>query len=199
MSLRVGISLRRALLAPAEVSQRKGLPATSIARTLADIALRLPLVEAVVVADMALQKGLTDLTELRAYTAQRERSRGIRRLRRVLDLAEPASESPMETRLRLLLVLGGLPRPSAQVTIHDGQGRFAGRPDLYYPDHRLGLEYDGGMHRTSLVDDDRRQNRLLGAGVRLLRFTAADVQYTPEVVVAQVRSALSAPSGRFPP
>jgi very-short-patch-repair endonuclease len=79
----------------------------------------------------------------------------------------------------MLLVLAGLPRPRAQVAIHDASGRFAGRPDLYYESHRLGIEYDGAIHRTALVQDNRRQNRLLGAGVRLLRFTAADVLDNP--------------------
>jgi hypothetical protein len=36
-----------------------------------------------------------------------------------------------------------------------------------------------------------RQNRLLNAGYRLLRFTAADLRGTPEAIVAQVRAALS--------
>ena len=96
----------------------------------------------------------------------------------------------METRLRMLLVLNGLPRPEVQVTIRDRSGGFVGRPDLYYSDHRLGLEYDGGTHRVSLVDDNRRQNRLLTAGVRLLRFTSSDVLRHPEGVLAQVRDML---------
>jgi hypothetical protein len=117
--------------------------------------------------------------------------RGIGRLRKVTELTEPAAESPMETRLRLLLVLAGLPRPHVQVSLHDRQGRFLGRPDLYYPDQRLGLEYDGGSHRKSLAEDDRRQNRLQSAGIRLLRFTAPDVYSSPELVVGQVRALLS--------
>ena len=97
----------------------------------------------------------------------------------------------METRLRMLLVLARLPRPEAQVAIRDGN-RFLGRPDLYYRSHRLGLEYDGGIHKDKLVEDNRRQNLLLEAGVRLLRFTAADIYGTPDLVVAQVRRALVA-------
>ncbi len=65
-----------------------------------------------------------------------------------------------------------------------------GRPDLYYPSHRLGIEYDGGTHRTSLVEDNRRQNRLGNAGIRLLRFTSADYYNAPEAIVSQVRTAL---------
>jgi len=96
----------------------------------------------------------------------------------------------MESRLRMLLILGGLPRPAAQVSIHDRPG-FAGRPDLYYEGHRLGIEYDGGTHRDSLAEDNRRQNRLLDAGVRLLRFTAGDVYNNPDSIVVQVRGLLS--------
>ncbi len=97
----------------------------------------------------------------------------------------------METRLRMLLVLAGLPRPEAQVSLHDGSGRFLGRADLYYPSQRLVIEYDGGTHRTSLVEDNRRQNLLLSAGYRLLRFTFADIREAPEAVVDQVKRALA--------
>ncbi len=97
----------------------------------------------------------------------------------------------METRLRMTVVLGVLPRPEAQVTISDASGRAIGRIDLYYPAQRLGLEYDGATHEGSLAEDNRRQNRLFTAGIRLLRFTAADVYRTPELVVRQVRETLS--------
>jgi very-short-patch-repair endonuclease len=52
------------------------------------------------------------------------------------------------------------------------------------------LEYDGGVHRDSLADDNRRQNRLINSGYRLLRFTAGDIYQTPDSVVDQVRWAL---------
>ncbi|HEY8679539.1 MAG TPA: DUF559 domain-containing protein [Candidatus Dormibacteraeota bacterium] len=53
------------------------------------------------------------------------------------------------------------------------------------------LEYDGATHRTSLVEDNRRQNRLLNAGYRILRFTVADINGTPDALIAQVREALA--------
>jgi len=109
----------------------------------------------------------------------------------VLEYAEGAAESAMESRLRMLLVLNGLPRPEVQVTIRDSTGSIIGRPDLYYRDHSLGVEYDGETHRASLVEDNRRQNRLLLADVILLRFTAADVLRRPDSVVTQVRNALT--------
>jgi hypothetical protein len=96
----------------------------------------------------------------------------------------------------MLLVQNGLPRPEVQVTIRDDGGSFLGRPDLYYREQRLGLEYDGETHRASLVEDNRRQNRLLLAEVRLLRFTASDVLRRPNSVIAQVRNALAQSSSK---
>jgi len=77
------------------------------------------------------------------------------------------------------------------VNLHDDNGQFLGRADLYYRSHRLVIEYDGATHRATLVEDNRRQNRILAAGYRLLRFTAADLR-DPASVVAQVRAALAA-------
>lgn len=190
---RSGVSVSRAELDECDIVERRGLRATSTLRTMADIAQRQPLVEAVVAADMALHRRLIDLVELEACVASIARQRGVARLRRVIELAEPKAESAMETRLRMLLVLAGLPRPEAQVSLHDDRGTFLGRPDLYYRAQRLALEYDGGTHRESLVGDDRRQNRLVNAGFRMLRFTAADVQRKPDLLVAQVRAALRPP------
>ena len=117
---------------------------------------------------------------------------GTRSLRSLAGHAEPA-ESPMETRLRWLLVQAGLPRPHVQSDLHDGAGRFVGRPDLYYPTARLVIEYDGSNHKERLVEDNRRQNLLINAGFRILRFTAADVNNEPDIVAARVRSALIPP------
>jgi very-short-patch-repair endonuclease len=46
-------------------------------------------------------------------------------------------------------------------------------------------------HGCRILAINRRRNRLLTAGFRLLRFTASDVLRTPELVVAQVRAALA--------
>ena len=96
----------------------------------------------------------------------------------------------METRLRWLLLQAGLPRPQVQTALHDSAGRFVGRADLYYPEARLVIEYDGVNHRERLVEDNRRQNLLMNAGFRLLRFTAADLHQRPEIIKALVGQAL---------
>ena len=109
---------------------------------------------------------------------------------RALALLAAPAESPMETRLRWLLIQARLPHPQVQANLRDGSSRFVGRVDLYYPAARLVLEYDGANHRERMVEDNRRQNALVNAGYRLLRFTAADIHGRPAVVVAQVREAL---------
>ncbi len=97
----------------------------------------------------------------------------------------------METRLRWLLLEARLPRPEVQTDLCDASGRFVGRADLYYPQARLVIEYDGSNHRDRLVEDNRRQNALVNAGFRLLRFTAADLKLRQDAVTGQVRSALA--------
>ena len=159
---------------------RRGFPTTSAIRTVVDLAGKNTLTERVVAADMFPHAKLVTVAQLA----------GIARLRRVADFAEPLAESPMETRLRMVLVLAGLPRPEVQGSIHDDQGHPLGRADLLYRVQRLAVEFDGGNHRDRLVDDNRRQNRLIGAGFRLLRFTAADVYRYPDSVAMQAHQAL---------
>ena len=196
VSGRTGIVVRRSELAAREVVSLRGYKATSIIRTLKDLCSRLSLTEAVVLADAALHRGLVSIDTLdraiRAYGGLP----GVANFRRVLAYAEPAAESPMETRLRMLLVLAGPPRPVAQVPVHDRLGRFVGRPDLLYRECKLGLEYDGATHRASLAEDNRRQNRLLDAGISLLRFTANDIYQTPQSVVDLVRARVEARGAR---
>lgn len=182
VSSRVGMLVRRRALPKKEVVTVQGLRATSVERTLRDLCARLPLTEAVVLCDMALHGRLVKISALRGTAAIEKVSRYV----------EPAAESPMESRLRMLLVLAGLPRPEAQVDVRDRFLRFLGRPDLYYREPRLALEYDGGIHRETLAEDNRRQNRLVDSGVRLLRFTAGDIYNSPDLVVGMVRKALAA-------
>ena len=186
---RAGVTLRRAALRSSEVVVRHGFRTTSAMRTAADLGSRRDLIESVVALDMALHAGLIKLAELQEHVASNSGAKGIKRLRRAAGLAEPRSESPMETRLRLILIRGRLPRPEAQVELCDRNGRFIARVDLYFPDQRLVIEYDGSNHKERLDADLRRHNALLNAGYRVLRFTAVDLS-SPKTVVAEVRQAL---------
>lgn len=191
VSGRVGMAIRRAAMAAEEIVLVRGMRALVPVSAVAGACCRLSLTEGVVVLDAAAHKALVEVDELIQWARRHPGHRGVRNLRRAIDLADPKAESPMESRLRMVLVLGGLPQPSTQAVIHDAGGRFVARLDLYYAQSRLGIEYDGQVHRESLAEDNRRQNSLLSAGVRLLRFTAGDVLGNPDRVVDHVRRELS--------
>jgi hypothetical protein len=142
-----------------------------------------------VVLDMAVQARLTDRDALARYASSVMGRPGVFRLRTLAGLTAPA-ESPMETRLRWLLLSAGLPLPQVQADLYDNAGEFVGRADLYYPPAHLVVEFDGGNHRDRLVDDNRRQNLILNAGYHILRFSGTDLRTRPDVVIAQVRAAM---------
>src|SRR5260370_17581920 len=74
----------------------------------------------------ALRAGLDHQSELASHVATHPGEKGIRRLRRALGLADPRSESPMETRLRLELIMARLPRPSVQSELSTRRGNSTG-------------------------------------------------------------------------
>src|SRR5215468_10825192 len=90
-------------------------------------------------------------------------------------LRSDGAESPMESRLRMVLVLAGLPAPAVNQPLYDACGVFLARP--YLRIDRVLVEFDGSVHRDAQVfaSDARRQNRLLEAGYTVLRYTASDV------------------------
>lgn len=98
----------------------------------------------------------------------------------------------METRLRLILLDGGLPSPVVNEAVCDAGGRFLARPDLRIG--RVIIEFDGAVHRSAQRhrEDVRRQNALIQAGYVVLRYTAGDVYHRAEPIVAEVRAALAA-------
>jgi Protein of unknown function (DUF559) len=189
---RIGVRLRRAALSSCEVVTRNGLRVTTPLRTVRDLGSRKDLVESVVAIDMALHAGLVELATLVAHVQANGGAKGISRLRKAVSLANSLAESPMEPRLRLAIVSAGLPAPSVQVELRDTSGLLLGRADLYYPDVRLVIEFDGQNHRDRLVADDRRQNALVNAGYHLLRFTSADLRNQGSVAfqVGQARELL---------
>jgi very-short-patch-repair endonuclease len=163
-------------------------------RAVADLVRRLPLVEAVVVADAAVRSGLCDARALQDELLAHGGLRGVVQARRVLDLADPRAESPPETRLRLALRSAGL-APVPQFVVLDAHGRFVARVDLAVPELRLALEHDGRtVHEQADVfrDDRRRQNALVAAGWTVLRFTAADLRHGAAPAVAQVLAVVRA-------
>ncbi|PRY49322.1 hypothetical protein LY71_10698 [Geodermatophilus tzadiensis] len=190
-----GLRVRRASLAGDDVERRRGVPATTPETTALDLARQVDGDEAVVAVDRVLASGLVDLADLRARAA-RCRGRGSARARAVCALADERSESPQETRLRVLVVRSGLPVPVPQFTIRVG-GRFVARVDLAWPDLRVAVEYDGRWHGGAgqFVRDRQRLNRLQEAGWRVVFVTAEDL-HRPGELVARVDRALAVASVR---
>lgn len=172
-----------------DVTMVDGLAVTTPTRTAFDGLRLLRGAERLVVADAMCHLGLTSVPELRAYFGSRGRLRNLRIGEQLVDLVEPLAESPMETRLRVALVDGGLPRPAVQYDVFAPSGGFVARLDLAYPVERAAVEFDGAWHWERRRDDDRRRDRLRALGWDVLVFSAEDLR-TPEVVAARVAAAL---------
>ena len=191
VSTRSGMRVRRRELDAGDVVKAQGFRATVPIWTVRELCARSSLTEAVVFADTALYGRLISTKQL-SVAAEVSGVHGVRMLRRILEHVEPKAESPMEARLRMVAVLGGLSRPEAQVEIRDSFFGLIARVDLYYRKEKVAIEYDGATHKDSIAEDNQRQNRLLEVGVRLLRFTAVDVYQTPDLDVRTIKMALAA-------
>lgn len=184
---RANLLVRSRDLRTDESTEIRGLPVTTIARTALDIALHQPRTDAQWVVDQCLARGLDEAA------VPVGRRRGTARLRAMLEAGEAASESPLESAVRLLLLDAGLPRPHPQYVVRGDDGGFLARVDLAWPRQRLVLEADGiGWHSAPapLLRDRWRQNTLTVAGWAVLRATWADVP-APAGLATTVRSLLA--------
>lgn len=188
---RAGIRVREAQLPLRDRGDVDDVRCLRPLRAVADLLRRLPLAEAVVVADASQRAQLVSEEAIRQELTRHAGLRGVRQAHLVVGLSDPLSESPPESRLRLVLVQAGL-RPAVQHDVHDARGHRLARVDLAFPAYKVALEYDGReVHEREDVftHDRRRQNDLVRAGWIVLRFCAADLR-RPAWVVQQVREAL---------
>ncbi|WP_311598620.1 type IV toxin-antitoxin system AbiEi family antitoxin domain-containing protein [Streptomyces millisiae] len=195
---RPGLRVRRTLVPPEARTSLRGILLTTPARTCADLLLHLPREAAVSSLDSALhQKLLTEADRLTVLSHLSGRP-GAPRARDWMRLADHRAESPLETRIRLICLDGGLPPPLLQWPIWDPHHRCGYRIDLGWPHHLVALEADGtGPHTTpqALYRDRTRQNRLacLLPGLTLFRFTWADTHTPEQSILTPLRQALRAP------
>ncbi|HWC35890.1 MAG TPA: DUF559 domain-containing protein [Mycobacteriales bacterium] len=144
-----------------------------------------------VVADALANDGLVSGEDLAAYAMDHRPLRNIRTLDRAIALIDPLAESPMETRLRLLLISAGLPRPVSQHVVRDDLGGFVARLDLAFPAQRVAIEYDGAFHWNQRRADDRRRDAIRALGWMVLVVSAEDYYRTPAAIVSAVRDAIA--------
>jgi very-short-patch-repair endonuclease len=188
-----GLFVHRDQVDPDEIVDIAGIQMTSPVRTAYDLARRGDLIQRVVAVDaLANAHGFEpDLLLLNA--ARHQGSRGNQDIAAVLTHADRRAGSPMETRLRLILVCAGLPRPHVQWPVQNPAARTAAWLDLAYPEHMIGIEYDGSGHTepATVLRDIDRHTALLDQGWQVYRYTKHDVLRQPDRIVAQIRRALA--------
>jgi very-short-patch-repair endonuclease len=153
------------------------------------LAATLSLIDVVVLGDACLGRGLATTAQLQQMADAERHTRGVRRMRRALPLLDSRAESAMESRLRVLMVLAGLPVPQVNRDVVEN-GQWLARPDLSYPRLRIAIEYEGDHHRTDRRQwrSDKRRRRLLeGAGWVVVEVTVDDVYRYPDELISRVR------------
>jgi hypothetical protein len=178
---------------PVRTTMRKGLPISTPEQTLLDLAaVGVKLVDLVVVADGMIKAGQTTPERLIEAAAEWH-GRGCRVARRAASLARKDVDSPTETRLRLLIVLAGLPEPTVNLILRARDGSWRRRYDLAYEQLRLIVEYDGRQHSQDTqqwLTDIFRREELDRMRWRLVVVTAEGIYSNPLQTLIRVREAL---------
>ncbi|MGH3496390.1 MAG: hypothetical protein ACRDP1_02860 [Nocardioidaceae bacterium] len=111
---------------------------TPPARTFTDLPACHGLSDVVACGDALVRQGVCSAEDL--VLAARECPRpGARRSRAAAALVRPGVDAATETRLRLLMVLSGLPEPVTNRDVFDSLGAWVARPDLSYPDYLIAI------------------------------------------------------------
>ncbi len=153
----------------------KGIPVTDPATTWASLG-NLPIPDLVAAGDFLARKyrpghgrpsprrmPLVTIEELRAKAAL-GRWNGNSRLRSAVELIREDAWSPRESLTRLQLLLAGLPEPGLNIDVYATNGAFLGCVDMVYPQYKIGVEYQGELHRGSYAKDIERVERLRAEG-----------------------------------
>ena len=181
-----GLVVHRRAGAPLIV--RNGRRTTAPAWTAVEVARALRRPRALATLDAALRSGTCSLPELWRAAAQQKGRRGIVSVRDLLALADPRSESPMESEARLVIIDGGLPVPELQYEIVDGNGELR-RLDFAWSGKRVAAEYDGMAWHSgpeAMRRDRRRQAALLDVGWQVVPIVFEDVRYRAWELVARI-------------
>jgi predicted transcriptional regulator of viral defense system len=162
-----------------------GIPATSVARTLLDLAWKLRSDQLRRVLERAEELGLLDLDAIHAVIDRNRGHHGAKRLRYALDIYKPAiyTRSEFERRFVDHLVASGLPRPAT------GWTELGYELDLYWPELRFGVELDAWeTHRTHDAferDHDRDLDFAL-AGIETIRVSERQFRREPDLIAAKI-------------
>ena len=175
----------------------KGIPTTSVTRTLVDLSASLPRSSLEKLLDEAIRRGTTDVARLRAELRRCGGRRGTRLLRRLLaprDGAGERTDSELEDKMLRLIRRARLPEPVIHYNVIQGD-EWLGEVDFAYPGARIAIEGHGyRVHSLKRVweNDQRRENDLVQAGWKLLKATHFQLEQHPHLFIETLRSLLRA-------
>jgi len=186
-----GIRSHRRSVMPAP-ALRRGLPVTTPEQTFIDMASCCDLVQLVTLGDSLVRAKATTPAKLVAACKQ-STARHTALARRAASLVRTKVDSPMESRLRLLIILAGLPEPRVNFEICDADGRVRYRLVLSYPDQMLAVEFDGRQHvdvRAQWEGDVIRREDIEADGWRFVVVTATQFYGSPSDVLDRLVAAM---------
>jgi hypothetical protein len=191
------INARRVALPDDEITIERGIPVTTPARTLFDLAETLTPQQLEAAITESEIKRLTSPTSLADLVARHPGRRGIATLRPVLARADTVGRTVTRSTLEIAFVAfldaHGLPRPRTNATIELASGR---KPmvDAAWPDRRLAAELDSyGIHTTRRnFEEDRARDRALTAeGWRVVRITWRQLHGDRSTLAAELETLLA--------
>lgn len=145
---------------PASTSLNKnGARVTPVEQTVIDCAATYAFQLALPIADSALHQGLTDKARLANYLESRVNKRGVRRARRVIELADPRPDNGGESRVRALMIELSLPVPELQVPIPNPE-----KPGHYYYADFMFMRSDGTKVAMELDGLDKYRDKNMTKG-----------------------------------
>ncbi|HEY3925614.1 MAG TPA: type IV toxin-antitoxin system AbiEi family antitoxin domain-containing protein [Acidothermaceae bacterium] len=183
-----GVIERVAALPPSHLAYFQGILMTTAARTVLDLARVRPYAEGVAIADAALHLGITTTAQLVAVRDACRSWPGINRAAKVIEFADAATESPLESRSRVAFALGELPTPVLQAVVLLRNGRRA-RVDFLWAQWRVIGEADGRLkiqRPEDLWAEKLREDALRELGYEVVRWTWDEIVNRPEIVVARI-------------
>lgn len=189
-------------LAPSDPDVRviRGIRVSAPEQLFCELAELLGLVDLVVAGDALVRRYNVDPARLMAVADRAPRS-ARSPARRAAAYVRRDVDSPMETRVRMLLVLAGLPEPQVNVKVRWPDGRVRYRFDLCYPEWKLVIEYDGRQHRDDLDQWDRdigRRDWMDAEGWSFVPVVARGVYRRPDETIERVCSALARAGATLP-
>jgi very-short-patch-repair endonuclease len=190
-SARSGVILHNAALPAGQVTVWRGVPVTSVARTVVDLARASSFQSGVVVTDSALRTGQTSERELRSVLAACGSWPGVQRARQVVAFADARAESVLESISRVAFRDQRLPDPDLQVWVGEG-GNVIGRADFLWRQYRTIGEADGAVKYANparAMAQLRRDAELRAAGFEVVHFTWEEITRVPARVAAAIRAA----------